>query len=492
MNSPMKKPQIQDPLIRMTAREAVQALKTRQVSPAELIDAAEKRIAAVEPAVNALPTLCLDRGRAHAAALQHPETPPPGYLYGLPVAIKDLVPVQGVRFTSGSMAYADHIASYSDYTVQRLEARGATVIAKANTPEFGAGAQTFNEVFGTTKNPWNTAMTPAGSSGGSAVAVATGEVWLADGSDLGGSLRIPASFCGIVGLRPSPGRVVWGPRSLPFDTLSVLGPMARNVGDCALMLDAQVGWEARDPLSLPAPERSFTETVEHALVAGRLPSRMAGGCRIAWTPDLGLSPVDAEVVAICEAAVKRLEKLGATVGTDAPDFSGAEDCFQVLRAANFAASVWPRIAGKTALVKPEVIWNAEKGLKLTGEEIAVAQRKRGEITNRLIAFFETHDFLVLPTAVTPPFDHRMRYLEEIGGRKFDTYISWLVLTFAITLTGTPAISVPVGFTKSGLPVGLQIVARPRGEAELLALSALLESDLGLAAGVPIDPVAGVA
>ncbi|WP_341705746.1 amidase family protein, partial [Ferrovibrio sp.] len=277
-----------DALIRMTAREAVAALKSRRVSPAELIDAAAARIAAVEPLVNALPTLCLDRARSRAAALVHPETPPPGYLYGLPVAVKDLVPVEGVRFTSGSLAYADHVAPASDYTVQRLEARGASVIAKSNTPEFGAGAQTFNEVFGTTKNPWNTAMTPAGSSGGSAVAVATGEVWLADGSDLGGSLRIPAGFCGIVGLRPSPGRVVWGPRALPFDTLSVLGPMARNVADCALMLDAQCGWEPRDPLSLPVPERGFLDSVDHALAAGRLPTRFAGGCRIGWTPDLGL------------------------------------------------------------------------------------------------------------------------------------------------------------------------------------------------------------
>ncbi|HLT76900.1 MAG TPA: amidase family protein [Ferrovibrio sp.] len=479
-------------LIRMTARQAVAALASRQVSPAELIDAAAERIAAVEPMVNALPTLCLDRARAAAEKLVPPDPAPPGYLHGLPVAIKDLVEVQGVRTTWGSRAFEKHVSQRSDYSVERLERNGGIVIAKANTPEFGAGAQTFNEVFGTTTNPWNTALTPAGSSGGSAVAVATGEVWLADGSDLGGSLRIPASFTGIVGLRPSPGRVAWGPRTLPFDTLSVLGPMGRNVGDCALMLDAQVGADHRDPLSLPRPETSFVEAVDRALTAGRLPSRFAGGCRIGWTPDLGLSPVDAEVVEICAAAVKRLEKLGAKVSDETPDFTGAEESFQVLRAANFAASVWPRIEGKQDLVKPEVIWNAEKGLKLGGPEIAEARRVQGAITNRLIGYFERHDFLLLPTAVSPPFDHRIRYLEELGGRKFDTYISWLVLTFAITLTGTPAISIPAGFTRSGLPVGLQVVARPRGEAELLAFCALLESDLGLAARVPVDPVAGSA
>lgn len=477
-------------LIRMTARQAVTALAKRQVSPAELIDAAAERIAAVEPLVNALPTLCLDRARAAADRLVPPDPAPPGYLHGLPVAIKDLVEVQGVRTTWGSRAFEKHVSQRSDYSVERLEGNGALIIAKSNTPEFGAGAQTFNEVFGTTANPWNTALTPAGSSGGSAVAVATGEVWLADGSDLGGSLRTPASFTGVVGLRPSPGRVAFGPRPLPFDTLSVLGPMGRNVGDCALMLDAQTGFEPRDPLSLPRPDASFVSAVDRALTAGRLPSRFAGGCRIGWSPDLGLSPVDPEVVAICEAAVQRLQKLGAQVSDEAPDFRGAEDCFQVLRASNFAATVWPRIEGKTELVKPEVIWNAEKGLKLGGPEIAEARRAQGAITNRLLGYFERHDFLILPAAVAPPFDHRIRYLEEIGGRKFDTYISWLVITFAITLTGTPAISIPAGFTKSGLPVGLQVVARPRSEAELLAFCAILEADLGLSTRLPVDPVPG--
>lgn len=481
-----------DDLIRMTARQAVAALKAREVTPGELIDAAARRIAAVEPQVNALPTLCLDRARAFAESLVPPDPAPPGYLYGLPIAIKDLVEVKGVRTTWGSRVFEKHISPRSGYSVERLESNGAVIIAKANTPEFGAGAQTFNDVFGTTKNPWNTALTPAGSSGGSAVAVATGEVWLADGSDLGGSLRTPASFTSVVGLRPSPGRVPSGPRALPFDTLSVYGPMARNVGDCALMLDAMAGFDARDPLSFAAPVTSFVESVDHALTAGILPTRFAGGCRVGWTPDLSICPVDPEVAEICAKAVQRLSKLGAHVSDDAPDFSGAEESFQVLRAANFAASVWPRIEGKTDLVKQEVIWNAEKGLKLTGIEEARARQIQGAIYNRLSAFFEKHDFLALPTAVSPPFDHRKRYLEEINDRKFDTYISWIAITFAITLTGTPAISIPAGFTKSGLPVGLQIVARPRGEAELLAFSAILEADLGLAARLPIDPIIGTA
>lgn len=479
-----------DELIRLTAREAVSRLKSKEITPGELIDAAEARIAEVEPAVNAMPTRCIARARAFASRLDWPESPPPGYLYGLPVAIKDLVEVAGVRCTWGSRAFQTHISSRSDWSVQRLEARGAAILGKTNTPEFGAGAQTFNDVFGTTTNPWNTGFTPGGSSGGSAVALAVGEVWLADGSDLGGSLRIPASFSGVVGLRPSPGRVATGPRALPFDTLSVNGPMGRNVGDVALMLDAQSGLDARDPLSLPAPPEPFLAGVERQLAVGRLPSRFAGGCRIGYSPDLGLSPVDPEVAEICAGAMARLERLGASRVAEVPDFRDAEECFQVLRAINFAAGVWPRIEGRQELVKPEVVWNAEKGLAHTGPEIAAARRRQGQLYQRVADFFEHADFLVLPTVVAPPFDHRLRYLEEVAGRRFDTYISWLVLTFAITLTATPAISLPVGFTRSGLPVGLQIVARPRGDGELLAAAAVLEAELGLAGQVPLDPRAG--
>lgn len=481
-----------DALIRMTARQAVAALKAREVSPAELIDAAAARIAEVEPRINALPTLCLDRARALAAKLVPPDPAPPGYLYGLPIATKDLVDVAGVRSTQGSRVFADHVPTKSGWSVERLEGNGALIIAKSNTPEFGAGSQTFNDVFGTTTNPWNTATTPAGSSGGAAACLAAGEVWLADGSDLGGSLRIPASFTSVVGLRPSPGRVAFGPRALPFDPLSVYGPMARNVADVALMLDAMSGFDPRDPMSIPAPAHSFVDAVDHAMATGRLPSRFAGGCRIGWSPDLKLSPVDPEVLAICEAAMQRIGKMGATVTDDVPDFTGAEECFQVLRAANFATTVWPKIKDKQDLVKPEVIWNAEKGLKLTGVEKSQALQVQGQIYNRVAAFFEKNDFLALPTCVAPPFDHRKRYLEEVAGRKFDTYISWLVLTFAITITGTPAISLPCGFTRSGLPVGLQIVGRPRGEAELLAFSALVEAMLGISDRVPLDPIAGTA
>lgn len=467
-------------LIRLTAREAVGLLKKGAVSPLELIAAAERRISRVEPEVNALPTLCLDRARERAARLMQdpPSDPPPGYLYGLPVAIKDLVEVAGVRTTYGSPIYAGHVPVRSDYSVEHLEANGAVVIAKSNTPEFGAGANTFNEVFGATRNPWNTAMTCGGSSGGAAVALATGEVWLAEGSDLGGSLRIPASFCSVVGLRPSPGRVARGPKVLPFDTLAVCGPMGRNAGDVALLLDAQAGRHPGDPLSLPVPPRPYVEAVD----------RPWKPRRIGFSPDLGIAPVDPEVKEICRQAAEAWAGTGVTVEQACPDFREAEAVFQVLRAALFAARFEPLLKAHRDLLKPEIIWNIEQGLALTAEKIGWAERMRGELLHRTVAFFERYDLLLCPAVVAPPFDITLRYLTEVDGKAFDSYIGWLVMTFALTLTACPAMSVPCGFTRSGLPVGLQMLAPPWREDLLLGAAARFERlPLPLCA-TPIDPI----
>ena len=291
-------------LIKMTAREAVRRLKNKDVSPGELIDAALSRIAEVEPSVNALPTLCEDRARDFAAGLSgNPDRP--GWLAGLPVAIKDMNEVGGVRTTYGSPIYADHVPEKSDITVAAMEARGATVLAKSNTPEFAAGANTFNEVFGKTRNPWNTALTCGGSSGGSAVALATGEVWLAGGSDLGGSLRTPAAFCSVVGYRPSPGRVRRAGVN-PFDTMGVNGPMARNIGDVGLLLDNMAGEDIADPISLPVPDVPYQASAE----SPRPPKR------VAFTRDFGFLPVAAEIKEIAAGAASRLEELGARGGGD--------------------------------------------------------------------------------------------------------------------------------------------------------------------------------
>ena len=467
-----------DELIAMTAVEATRRLRGRELAPLDLLEAALARIAVVEGAVNAMPTLCAERARDHARRLER--TPPPegpGWLGGLPIAVKDLMPVAGVRTTFGSPIYADHIPRQSDLLVELLEARGAIVIGKSNTPEFGAGANTFNPVFGKTRNPWDTRRSCAGSSGGSAVALATGEVWLATGSDLGGSLRTPASFCSVVGLRPSPGRVPSAPRELPFDKLSVDGPMARTVPDLALMLDAIAGQHAADPLSYPAPAIAYAAAAE---------SRTAPK-RIAFSPDLGISPVDPEVRAATAAAALRFRELGSAIEEDCPDFSEAPEAFQVLRAVGFVAGLGPHYRDRRELLKEDIVWNIERGLALSAERIGEAERARGRIFRNTAEFFSRYDLLVCPAACTPPFDIDRRYVTEVDGHRFENYVDWLRLVSAITLTSCPALSLPCGFTTEGLPIGLQLVAPPRGEAALISAAAALEEVLGLARLTPIQP-----
>ena len=315
-----------DDLCMLTAVEAVALLRSGRVSSRELVEAALRRIEQVDRQLNALPTVCAERAFGQADRADRDTT-----LAGLPIAVKDLNDVAGVRTTYGSPIYADHVPDRSDFMVERMEQRGAVVLAKSNTPEFGAGGNTFNEVFGETRNPWDTSRTCGGSSGGSAAALASGQVWLATGSDLGGSVRTPAGFCGVVGVRPSPGRVAAGPSPLPFETMSVEGPMARTVADAALMLDAMAGLDARDPLSLEAPARPFAD----AAAAPTLP------LRVAYSPDLGVTPVAAEVRDACGRAVERLAAAGVEVDQVSPDLTGAPEAFQVLRGAGFVAGMEP-------------------------------------------------------------------------------------------------------------------------------------------------------
>ena len=470
-----------DELIRMTARQVVALLDRRQVSPLELIDAALARIDAVDGAVNALPIRCPERAREHARRLMAQRPPASegrrGWLGGLPLAIKDSMDVAGVRSTHGSPIFADHVPARSDLQVEALERQGGIVLARSNAPEFAAGANTFNEVFGRTLNPWNTAMSCGGSSGGSAVALATGEVWLANGTDLGGSLRIPASFCSVVGLRPSAGVVPHGPDHTAFDGLAVAGPMARNVGDAALMLDAMAAFDPRDPLSVEPPHDGYLA----AALAPEAPRR------IAFSADLGFLPIEPEVRDIAGAAVRQFAGRGVAVEEAAPDFAGAAEIFQTLRAMRFVAGYAPLLAEHRARLKPEIIWNIERGLKLDGAAVGRALRERSALYERVAEFFRRYDLLATPAVILPPFPVEQRYVETVAGRRFDNYVDWLGMSYAVTLTGCPALSLPCGFTRAGLPVGLQLVGRPRGERALLAAAALIEAQLDLAALLPITP-----
>jgi len=464
-------------LIRDSACHVVGKLGKGEVTPLDLLDVLEQRIAEVDGKVNALPILCFDRARDHAKTLMKKPAGERGLLAGLPVPIKDLTNVSGVRSTQGSPIFKDHVPERSDIMVERLEDNGAVIYAKSNTPEFGAGANTFNEVFGPTLNPWDTSRSAAGSSGGAAVALATGTAWLAHGSDMGGSLRNPASFCGVVGLRPSIGRVAHTPKFKIDRTLGVQGPMARNVEDLALLLDAMSGEHPADPLSLPALPTSF-------LSAARSGARPR---RIAYSPDLGITPVDPEVAAITRKAAERFAELGAIVEEAHPDLREAHECFHVLRAFDFAVSKAELLRKHRDLLKPEVIWNIEEGLKLTVEQVARAEAQRIALAARAEQFFKTYDLLLAPATIVPPFPVQNRYVAECAGKRFDNYIEWLGIVYAITLACCPALSLPCGFTASGLPVGLQMVGPSRGEAKLLAGAKLLEDILGLRGTTPIDP-----
>ena len=464
-------------LYRSTANEVVERLKSGDISPLDCLDVLETRIAAVDSKVNALPTLCFDRARRHATELMKKPMSKRGVLAGLPVPIKDLNDVAGVRSTQGSPIFANRVPEVSDILVTHLEKNGGIVYAMSNTPEFGAGANTFNEVFGRTLNPWNTSRSAAGSSGGAAVALATGTAWVAHGSDLGGSLRNPASFCGVVGMRPSPGRVAFTVANEIDGTLGVDGPMARNVEDLALLFDAMIGEEPSDPLSLPSDGTSYLKAAR----SGWKPKR------VAISRDLGISPVDPEVAEIVMKAARQFEQAGVIVEEAHPDLHEALECAQTLRALSYAIGKKTLLENHRAQLKPEIIWNIEKGLALTGAEISKAEAQRGAMFQRTLKFFETFDLLLCPTTIVPPFPVEQRYVTECNGTKFETYVDWLAIVSAITNVCCPAISIPAGFTKENLPVGIQIIAAPRGEARLLASAKLLEDMLGLAALVPIDP-----
>lgn len=467
-----------DEVVGWTAQEAVTHLRAGDVTPTQMVEASLARIAAVDGAVNALPTVVGERALAHAARIQEQRADgqPSPLLGGLPIAIKELNDVAGVRTTKGSTVHADRVPATSDIVVRRLEGNGGVVIAKSNSPEFGNGANTVNEVFGATRNPWDTSRSPGGSSGGAAVALKTGQVWLAQGSDVGGSLRTPASFAGIVGLRPSPGRVAHGPPADPFNDAAVDGPMARTVGDTALFLDAMVGRNPRDPISIAAPATSYVDAVATAT-----PPR-----RVAFTPDLGgYTTVDPEVAAICESAVAHLAGAGTVVDQASPDITDMHEAYHLLRG-RLQADLGAGLGDRLAETNDDVQWNVRFGQRLDGTDQARGRALRGQVYSRWLDFLDDWDVLALPAAIVPPPPVETLALDEYAGMAFETYIDWVKVTFLATTVASPALVVPVGFTESGLPVGLQLIGPPQREDVVLAAGAVLEAELGLDAG-PIDP-----
>ena len=454
----------------LTATEIARRVRTKEISAVEVMEAHLTRINRLNKEVNAIVTLLPERAMDGARTADDilARGLPIGPLHGLPIAHKDLVSTKGVRTTYGSLVYKNFVPDQDALIVERLREAGAIAVGKTNTPEFGAGSQTYNEVFGETLNPYDTTKTCGGSSGGAAVALARRMLPLADGSDMGGSLRNPASFCNVVGFRPSTGRVPTWPNLAAWFPFSVEGPIARTVDDVALMLSAMAGPDPRSPVSLSEPSASFA----------RPPERDFGGVRIAWSRDLGGVPVDPRITEALEKQRSVFENLGCVVEEGEPDYSGADEIFLVWRAWYYELCYGELLEEHRNELKETVVWNIEEGRGLTGPQIGQAEMKRAELYHRIRKFMETYDFLVLPVAQVPPFDVKQRYVTEIDGVRMKTYIEWMKSCYYITVTGHPAISVPCGFTPEGLPVGIQIVGRHRDDLGVLQLARAFERATG--------------
>jgi amidase len=453
-------------LVDLPAVELAAMIRRREVSAGELLAASLGRIELVDPQVNAIVTLVPEMAEAWASQADRRTVAGEllGPLHGLPIAHKDLAMTAGIRTTKGSPLFADFVPTEDDLIVQRLRHAGAITIGKTNTPEFGAGSQTFNTVFGATRNPYDLDKTCGGSSGGAAVALATGMIPIADGSDTGGSLRNPASFCNLVGLRPSPGRVPAWPNSTPWSVLATSGVMGRSVGDVALQMQAIAGPDRRVPISLPEPGSIFAELAGPGDPGAAEPD--VAGMRVAWSADLGL-PVDPAVRAALADVPSRLEGLGCAVTEDLPDLTAARGLGRVSRAGQFEIANGSLYDQAPEHVKDTVRWNIEEARRYRLVDHASATTAHAALIERIRGFFERYDVLALPTCQVVPFDVEVDWPRHVDGVPMQTYIDWMRSCSDITVTGCPAISMPSGFTPGGLPVGVQFVGRPGGDVDLL-------------------------
>lgn len=443
-----------------SARELTAALRRREISARELVQAHLDRIERVNPQLNAIVTLVPERALAEAAAADErlAAGEPVGPLHGLPVAHKDTHLTAGIRTTFGSPVLREHVPDADELVVERMRAAGAITIGKTNVPEFAAGSHTFNTVFGVTRNPYDLRRSAGGSSGGAAAALAGGLQPIADGSDMGGSLRNPASFCNVVGLRPAPGRVPSYPSRAAWATMAVQGPMARSVADVALLLSVLAGPDPRSPICLEEPGAAFAAPLERDLT----------GLRVAWSPDLGGAvPVDRAVTGVLEPQVTVFEDLGCVVEEACPDFSGAEEVFRTLRAWQFELTLGPVLDRSPELLKPALARNIAEGRRVTGPDLGRAEVLRSELFHRMREFFTRYDLLLLPVSQVVPFDVEREYPTEVDGVAQRSYLDWMRSAYLVSATGLPALSVPGGSTPDGLPVGLQVVGPHRGEWAVL-------------------------
>jgi amidase len=454
----------------LSAVEMARLIRAKKLSAREALAAHLKQIERVNPKVNAIVTLAPELAAAAAAKADEMQArkEPLGPLHGLPVAHKDLFETRGIRTTFGSPLYRDYVPMGDDIVVARMARAGAITIGKTNTPEFGAGSQTFNQVFGATLNPYDLTKTCGGSSGGAAVALACGLTPVASGSDTGGSLRNPAAFCNVAGFRPSIGRVPNPTAAFAWSTLSTSGCLGRSVADLAFALSSIAGPDAHSPLSINEPGERFARPLD----------RSFKGVRVAWFKDLGGAPFDARVRAVVDGQRKTFESLGCVVEQAEPDFASAEIAFRILRAWNSANTYGARLRQHPEAFKDTLTGEIEEGLRLTGNDLARAETAHGQIWRTFQAFLEKYEYFVLPTTQLPPFDVKTPYPTEIAGVRMGSYIDWMKSCWYISATGNPAASVPAGFTPEGLPVGLQIVGRNKEDFSVLQMAHAFEQATG--------------
>ena len=450
----------------LTACEMARRIRRKQLSARELLDAHLRRIERLNSAVNAIVSFTPEQALARAAQADEDAAHGRfwGPLHGLPIAHKDLVNTKGIRTTYGSPIFRDHVPDFDDLVVERIRRAGAVLVGKTNTPEFGAGSQTFNPVFGATRNPYDLSRTCGGSSGGAAVALACGMLPIADGSDMGGSLRNPASFCNIVGFRTSPGRVPIVPAAAPWQPLGVLGPMARNVADAALLLSAMAGPDPRAPMSLDEPGSRFAAPL----------GRDFKNVRVAWSPRLADAVFEKSVIEVFEQRRNTFESLGCVVEEAEPDLRGADVIFRTFRAFAFYAGHRATIAQHRDQIKDTVIEEIERGALLTPADLSHAEFEWAQLLQRVGEFMSRYEFFVLPTTQVAPFDVTLPFPREIDGVTMQSYIDWMRSCYYITVTALPAISVPAGFCVTRLPVGLQIVGRRHADWSVLQLAHVYE------------------
>ena len=464
----------------LSALEARHAIGQRQLSPVELLESCLARIEATNGAVNAMVAMDVDAARRRAAAIEQAvgRGEEVGLLAGLPIGVKDLHATAGLKTTHGSLLFKDNVPAADELSVARVRKAGGVILGKTNTPEFGAGANTVNRVYGATGNPFDPSRTPAGSSGGSAAALALGQVLLATGSDYGGSLRTPAAFCGVSGFRPSPGLVPGVDRAAGLSPFGVTGPMGRSIADAHLLLRAQVGPDKRDPFS----------SDHDRWLPGVLKGADLGKLRVAVSPDLGCAPVDRRIAALFQERLGRFRHVFGEVQEQAPDFSGVHEAFETLRGVHFVAAHGERLEAARDKLDRNVVDNTERGLQLSLGDVARAHVEQTRLYKRVLAFFQEVDVLICPAASVSPFPHAQLFVEEIDGERMPTYMRWLAITYAPTMALCCAAAIPCGVDYAGLPFGLQVIG-PNGRDALVleaahALEQVLAADKATARPLP--------